>query len=205
MRTDRQPEPEPEQPAYFDGQLLVAMPGIGDNRFNRAVIYLCAHSEHGAMGIIINHPARKVSFTDLLVQLDVIEADEAIRLPPRAGGVPVVKGGPVDTGRGFVLHSSDYYVDSSTMPIADGVSLTATVDVLRAIAKGTGPDRAMLALGYAGWKAGQLEREVDHMGWLRCPADEAIIFDPALDTKYDRALRKIGIDPGSLSIEAGHA
>lgn len=197
--------PGPATPAFFDGQLLVALPGIGDTRFDRAVIYLCAHSEHGAMGIIINHPARKVSFTDLLVQLEVIEPEEAIRLPPRAGVVPVVKGGPVDTGRGFVLHSSDYYVDSSTMPIGGGVSLTATIDVLRAIAKGTGPDRAMLALGYAGWDAGQLESEIGQMGWLRCPADEALIFDPALETKYDRALRKIGIDPGSLSAEAGHA
>lgn len=197
--------PAPDLPAFLDGQLLVAMPGFGEKNFNRAVIYLCAHSEQGAMGIIINHPARKVSFTDLLVQLDVIEPEEAIRLPPRAGGVPVVKGGPVDTGRGFVLHSSDYHVDSSTMPIAGGISLTATVDVLRAIARGTGPDRAVLALGYAGWMAGQLEREIGHMGWLRCPADEALIFDPALDTKYDRALRKIGIDPGSLSGQAGHA
>ena len=203
MTTETPPGSDPL--AYFDGQLLVAMPGIGDDRFKRAVIYLCAHSEHGAMGIIINHPARKVSFTDLLVQLDVIEPEEAIRLPPRAGGVPVVKGGPVDTGRGFVLHSSDYYVDSSTMPIGGGISLTATIDVLRAIARGTGPDRAVLALGYAGWMAGQLETEIGHMGWLRCPADEALIFDPALDTKYDRALRKIGIDPGSLSAEAGHA
>jgi putative transcriptional regulator len=197
--------PDDDTPAFFDGQLLVAMPSIGDNRFNRAVIYLCAHSENGAMGIIINHPARKVTFTELLVQLDVIEPDDAIRLPSRAGSVPVLKGGPVDTGRGFVLHSSDYYVDNSTMPIGGGVSLTATVDVLRAIAQGTGPDRAVLALGYAGWMAGQLEREIDHMGWLRCPADEALLFDADLDTKYDRALRKIGLDAGSLSAEAGHA
>ena len=193
------------QPSFLDGQLLVAMPGMGDSRFERAVIYLCAHSSDGAMGIMINRPAKKVSFTDLLVQLDVIEPDEAIRLPPSAGDVPVVKGGPVDTGRGFVLHSADYHADSSTMPIDGGVSLTATVDVLRAIAKGLGPNRAMLALGYAGWEAGQLEKEIRHMGWLHCPADEALIFDPALDTKYDRALRKIGINPGSLSSQAGHA
>ena len=194
-----------DQPTFLDGQLLVAMPGIGDDRFKRAVIYLCAHSEQGAMGIVLNHPARTLSFTDLLVQLDVIAPDEVIRLPPRAGDVPVVKGGPVDTGRGFVLHSADYHVDSSTMPIDGGVSLTATVDVLRAIAKGTGPDRAVLALGYAGWASGQLEREIRHMGWLHCAADDALIFDPALDTKYDRALRKIGIDPGNLSTQAGHA
>ena len=191
--------------AFLDGQLLVAMPGMGDKRFERAVIYLCAHSSDGAMGIIVNHPAKKVSFTDLLVQLDVIEPDEAIRLPSRASGVPVVKGGPLDTGRGFVLHSTDYHVDSSTMPIDDGVALTATVDVLRAIAKGLGPNRAMLALGYAGWGPGQLEQEIRHMGWLNCPADQELVFDPALDTKYDRALRKIGIEPGSLSSQAGHA
>lgn len=194
-----------DQPAYLDGQLLVAMPSMSDGRFNRAVIYLCAHSSDGAMGIVINQPAKKVSFTDLLVQLDVVGADEAIRLPPGAGGVPVVKGGPVDTGRGFVLHSADYYIDNSTMPIDDDISLTATIDVLRAIAKGTGPQRAMLALGYAGWAAGQLENEIRHMGWLNCPADEGLIFDAVLDTKYGRALRKLGINPGMLSAEAGHA
>ena len=196
---------DPSGPAFLDGQLLVAMPGMGDRRFERAVIYLCAHSSDGAMGIIVNHPAKKVSFADLLVQLDVIEPEDAIRLPSGAGDVPVVKGGPVDTGRGFVLHSTDYHVDNSTMPIDGGVALTATVDVLRAIAKGLGPHRAMLALGYAGWKPGQLEQEIRQMGWLHCPADEALIFDTALDTKYDRALRKIGIDPGSLSSQAGHA
>lgn len=194
-----------DQPTFLDGQLLVAMPGMGDDRFNRAVIYLCAHSAEGAMGIVLNHPARKVSFSELLVQLDVIEEGDAIRLPPRAGDVPVVKGGPVDTGRGFVLHSADYYVDNSTMPIDDDVSLTATVDVLRAIAEGTGPSRAVLALGYAGWGSGQLEKEISQMGWLHCPADEALIFDGALETKYDRALQKIGIGPGSLSTQAGHA
>ncbi|WP_245500963.1 YqgE/AlgH family protein [Lichenibacterium minor] len=202
--TTASPFDSPEA-TFLDGQLLVAMPGMGDKRFERAVIYLCAHSADGAMGIIINHPAKRVSFTDLLVQLDVIEPDEAIRLPTSAGNVPVVKGGPVDTGRGFVLHSTDYHVDSSTMEIDGGVSLTATVDVLRAIAKGLGPHRAMLALGYAGWEPGQLEQEIRQMGWLHCPADEALIFDPALDTKYDRALRKIGIDPGSLSSQTGHA
>ena len=200
----------PNLPTSLEGQLLIALPGMTDarngrNAFNRAVIYLCAHSEQGAMGIVINHPARRVSFAELLVQLDVIEAGDAIRLPPGAGEVAVLKGGPVDTGRGFVLHSSDYRVESSTMPIDDGVSLTATVDVLRAIAKGTGPSRAVLALGYAGWEPGQLEQELRHMSWLHCPADEALIFDPALDTKYDRALRKLGIDPGSLSTQAGHA
>ena len=190
---------------YLDGQLLVAMPGMADTRFERAVIYLCAHSSDGAMGIVLNQPADKVTFSDLLVQLDVIAEGDAIRLPARAGAVPVIKGGPVETGRGFVLHSADYYVESSTLAIDDGISLTATVDILRAIAKGRGPGRAILALGYAGWGAGQLETELRGNGWLNCPADESIVFDDALDTKYERAMRKIGVDPLMLSSEAGHA
>lgn len=197
--------PDSDPLAYLDGQLLVAMPGMNDARFDRTVIYLCAHSSHGAMGIVINRPARAVSFADLLVQLDVIGGGDVIRLPAQAGGVPVVKGGPVETGRGFVLHSGDYHAENSTMAIDEGVSLTATVDVLRAIADGSGPARAVLALGYAGWSAGQLEREIAALGWLHCPADESLIFDGSLESKYDRALRKIGITPGSLSAEAGHA
>ena len=195
----------PSRPGYLDGQLLLAMPTMADNRFARSVIYVCAHSQDGAMGIIVNQPAKKVSFSELLVQLEVIAPDEAIRLPAQAGSVPVVKGGPVETGRGFVLHSADYFVDNSTLPIDDGVSLTATVDILRAIAHGTGPHRAMLALGYAGWSPGQLEAEIQHNGWLNCPADQGLIFDTILDTKYERALSKLGIDPAMLSAEAGHA
>lgn len=181
------------------------MPGMADNRFARSVVYVCAHSQDGAMGIVINQAAKKVSFSELLVQLEVIASDEAIRLPPQAGTVPVLKGGPVETGRGFVLHSADYFVNDSTLPIDEGVSLTATVDILRAIARGKGPNRAMLALGYAGWSPGQLEAEIQHNGWLHCPADQGIVFDQALESKYERALRKLGIDPGMLSAEAGHA
>ena len=198
-------KPGPERADFLDGQLLVAMPGMSDDRFARSVIYVCAHSQDGAMGIVVNQPAKKVNFSELLVQLDVIAADEAIRLPSRAGLVPVVKGGPVETGRGFVLHSADYYVDNSTLEIDDGISLTATVDILRAIARGKGPDRAMLALGYAGWSPGQLETEIQGNGWLNCPADHNLVFDTMLNTKYDRALRTLGIDPAMLSIEAGHA
>lgn len=190
---------------FFDGQLLVAMPGMPDNRFARSVIYLCAHSEEGAMGIIVNRPARKVSFSELLVQLEVIRPDEAIRLPAQAGSVQVLNGGPVETGRGFVLHSDDFFIDNSTLSIDGGVSLTATIDILRAIARGDGPNRAILALGYAGWSAGQLESEVHGNGWLICPADPALIFDPGLDSKYERALQKVGIDLGRLSSEAGRA
>jgi len=191
--------------SFLDGQMLVAMPGMGDTRFARAVIYLCAHSEDGAMGIIVNQPASKVSFPELLVQLEVIEPEESIRLPKRAEAVRVLKGGPVETGRGFVLHSADYFIDNSTLPIDDGVSLTATVDILRAIAKGAGPDRAILALGYAGWAAGQLEAEIQHNGWLNCPADPALVFDTPIELKYEKAMRRIGIDPGYLSAAAGHA
>ena len=190
-----------EHGGFLDGQLLVAMPGMPDNRFARSVIYLCAHSEEGAMGIIVNRPARKVVFSELLVQLDVIKPDEAIRLPAQAESVQVLKGGPVETGRGFVLHSNDFFIDNSTLPIDGGVSLTATVDILRAIAQGAGPDRALLALGYAGWSAGQLEAELQENGWLNIPADPALIFDDALGSKYERALLKTPGLAGKIVLE----
>ncbi len=157
------------------------------------------------MGIVVNQPAKKVSFSELLVQLEVIGPEEAIRLPAKAGKVPVVKGGPVETGRGFVLHSSDFHIKDATLQIDDGISLTATVDILRAIAKGTGPKHAILALGYAGWAPGQLETEIQDNGWLHCDADPDLIFGGDIEEKYLRALRKIGIDPGLLSNQAGHA
>lgn len=203
-RWPRAVEPQ-EHAGFLDGQLLVAMPGMPDNRFARSVIYLCAHSEEGAMGIIVNRPARKVLFSELLVQLEVIAPDEAIRLPAQAESVQVLKGGPVETGRGFVLHSNDFFIDNSTLPINGGVSLTATVDILRAIARGDGPDRALLALGYAGWPAGQLETELLENGWINIPADSSLIFDEALGSKYERALHKVGIDLRRLSSDLGHA
>lgn len=190
---------------FLDGQLLIAMPGMLDDRFARAVIYVCAHSEEGAMGIIVNRAAERVDFPQLLVQLKVISPDEAIRLPAEASSLLVLNGGPVDSSRGFVLHSNEFSIDNSTLPIGMGVSLTATIDILRAIAQGAGPDRALLALGYAGWSAGQLEAEMQHNGWLNCPADPSLIFDSALNSKYERALRKAGIDIGHLSSDAGHA
>jgi putative transcriptional regulator len=176
-----------------------------DDRFARSVIYVCAHSDEGAMGIIINRPAQTVKFPELLVQLEVIAPDEAIRLPPTAGSVPVLKGGPVETGRGFVLHSNDFYIDNSTLPIDSAVSLTATVDILRAIARGSGPGRAVLALGYAGWSPGQLEEELQQNGWLTCPADSSLIFDTPVEAKYESALRKLGVNPSFLSNDFGHA
>ena len=189
---------------FLDGQLLVAMPGMTDQRFSRSVIYLCAHSKDGARGIVVNQKARKIKFPELLVQLDVIDEEQAIRLPARAG-IQVLKGGPVETQRGFVLHSQDFNIAETTMPIADGICLTATVDILRAIATGEGPDRAILALGYAGWSPGQLEIEMQHNGWITCPADDDLVFGEDLDKKYGRALRKIGIDPAMLVSTAGHA
>ena len=190
---------------YLEGHVLVAMPGMTDQRFARSVIYLCAHSKDGAMGLVINQRAKRVKFSDLLVQLEVIDEQEVIRLPKRAGALQVLKGGPVETQRGFVLHSSDYHVEDTTMPIDKAVSLTATVDILRAIAKDAGPYQAVLALGYAGWGAGQLEKEIQQNGWLSCEADADLVFGPDLESKYARAMRKIGIDPAMLVSEAGHA
>ena len=190
---------------YLDGQMLIAMPTMRDERFTRSLIYVCAHSSEGAMGIVVNQPAPNIRFSELLVQLEVIPAAELIQLPPRAGVIKVLKGGPVETGRGFVLHSSDFFIENSTLPIDDGICLTATLDILKAIARGKGPQSAVLALGYAGWAPGQLENEIQENGWLHCPADPELIFGPDIDGKYGRALRKIGIDPGKLSSEAGHA
>jgi putative transcriptional regulator len=190
---------------YLDGQMLIAMPSMGDERFARSVIYVCAHSTEGAMGIVVNQPAANISFPDLLVQLDVVPAADLIQLPSGAGGVKVLKGGPVDTARGFVLHSSDFFIENSTLPIDEGICLTATLDILKAIARGSGPRSAVLALGYAGWAPGQLENEIQHNGWLHCSADPELIFGPDTDGKYTLALKKIGIDLGMLSSEAGHA
>jgi len=191
--------------SYLDGQCLIAMPGMADTRFSRSVVYVCAHSEDGAMGIIVNKPAADTRFPDLLVQLDVIPPEELIRLPSQAERLQVLRGGPVETKRGFVLHTADFFLESATLPIDDGICLTATLDILRAIAIGSGPENAVLALGYAGWGAGQLESESQANGWLHCAADPALLFDDGIDTKYNRALGKIGIDPAFLSSEAGHA
>lgn len=190
---------------YLDGQMLVAMPSMADPRFARSVIYLCAHSGDGAMGLVVNRRSRRLKFTDLLVQLEVIKEDEAILLPKGVSTVPVLRGGPVDRGRGFVLHSPDYGAGDATMAIEDGVSLTATVDILKAIAAGEGPRKAVLALGYAGWGSGQLENEIQRNDWLNCDPDEELLFGTDHDAKYDHAMRKIGIDPRMLSGEAGHA
>ncbi len=188
---------------FLDDQFLIAMPGMKDERFARSVIYMCAHSDEGAMGLIINQ-TQTLRFPDLLVQLGVMNEQEAIRLPQKTRDFMVRNGGPVDRGRGFVLHSDDVMVDSS-MPVAEEVCLTATIDILRAISAGRGPRQALMTLGYAGWAAGQLEGEIAANGWLTCPATPDLLFDTDIDRKYDRILMSIGVDPTHLSVEAGHA
>lgn len=185
---------------YLEGKMLIAMPTMGDPRFERTLIYLCAHSDEGAMGLVVNKPSPSLNFPDLMQKLGIAAPADAA-----AAIMPVLEGGPVEAGRGFVLHSQDYTTTSSTLAISDSVSMTATVDILTAISTGQGPQKAILALGYSGWSPGQLEQEIQANGWLHCDADDALIFDSDLASKYDRALAKLGIDVSFLSSEAGHA
>lgn len=183
--------------SFLVGQLLVAMPGMRDPRFAKTVVYMCAHSPEGAMGLVVNRALESLTFGDLLEQLGITP-------PPAERAINIHFGGPVETGRGFVLHSPDYNQEG-TLQVADEVSLTATVDILRAIATGQGPRRHLLALGYAGWGPGQLDGEIRANGWLHVAPDEALLFDRNLNSKWERAMTKIGIDPRMLSDAAGHA
>jgi putative transcriptional regulator len=182
---------------YLAGQMLIAMPQMSDPRFARTVVYLCAHNAEGAMGIVVNRPLGGLTFPQLLDQLE-------IPATPDCEAIRIHFGGPVEVGRGFVLHSDDYCHDN-TLQVAEGVALTATVDVLRAIAEGSGPRRCLLALGYAGWGSGQLDTEIRENAWLIVPADPDLLFATDLDRKYERAIHKLGIDVGLLSVEVGHA
>ena len=202
-RSRKSPPPEPR--GFLDGQFIVAMPGMPDERFARTVIYICAHSSDGAMGLIINRPTESLALPELLVQLKLLDNAAAIRLPVTAENVPVLEGGPVERGRGFVLHTNDFFLENSSLPIDDGLAMTITVDILTAIANGAGPEKAVVALGYAGWSPGQLEQEMQNNSWLNCPADPTLIFDADHHTKYERAIRSMGIDPRMLSSDAGHA
>jgi putative transcriptional regulator len=189
---------------YLDGQLLLAMPLMTDKRFARSVVYMCAHSKDGAMGLIINQRADHIDYPALLERLGISpEGGDGLPAALRQRAVHV--GGPVETGRGFVLHSSDYTSRDSTLQIDAGVALTATIDILKDIAAGEGPVRSILALGYASWSAGQLETELAANGWLHCPADPDLVFSDDLDRKYSLALAKIGIDLKHLVSDAGHA
>jgi putative transcriptional regulator len=181
----------------FAGQLLVAMPQMQDPRFARTVIYMCAHTPEGAMGLVLNRLVHSITFPDLLEQLGIEPAisGEEIR---------VHFGGPVESGRGFVLHTAEYQREG-TLPINSGIALTATVDILRDIARGAGPRQTLLALGYAGWGPGQLDAEIQANGWLQVPADEQLVFGRDLDSKWELALAKLGVEQGRLSGDAGHA
>ena len=191
--------------AYLDGKFLIAMPALDDGEFARSVIYMCAHSAEGAMGLVINKPLDHLSFPDLLVQLEIIPDEKRIRLPSEARAMRVHQGGPVDTGRGFVLHTSDFHLDASTLPISEELSLTATVEILKAIAEGRGPEHSLLTLGYAGWAPGQLESEIQDNGWLITDSDPDIIFSAADGERYRRALATLGVDLAALSPVSGRA
>lgn len=190
---------------FLDGQLLIAMPGMSDTRFERSVVYICAHSSEGAMGLIVNKPAPDIDFPELLDRLDIPVDADACDFKLAENKKDVLFGGPVEPGRGFVLHSGEYNVQQNTLAINDQVGLTATLDVLQEIALGKGPTKSLLALGYAGWSPGQLESELLQNGWLNCPANETILFNTQLDDKYDAALDKLGVDPAMLSADAGRA
>ncbi|MCS5599544.1 MAG: YqgE/AlgH family protein [Rhodospirillales bacterium] len=183
--------------SYVTGQLLIAMPGMRDERFAKSVIYMCAHSEEGAMGLVLNQRLDSLTFAELISQLELDEKH-------LSRDVPVHFGGPVESGRGFVLHTSDYQQDA-TLEVVNGVALTATVEILKAIAQGKGPQKSLLALGYAGWGPGQLDMEIRANGWLQVPSDSEIIFDIEPDTKWERAIERLGIDPRMLSDDVGHA
>ena len=181
------------------GKLLIAMPDMGDLRFEHAVVFLCSHGDDGAMGLIVNKPASDVRLADLLEQLE-IKPDT-----PARGEMRVHFGGPVETARGFVLHSGDYDASLHSMKVAEGFSMTATLDVLEDIATGRGPERALLMLGYAGWGPGQLESEISMNGWLTADADPELVFGLPDDAKWEAALKTLGVDPLTLSASAGRA
>ncbi len=183
--------------SYLSGRLLIAMPAMRDPRFARSVIFMCAHNADGAMGLVINRLVGSITFPGLLQQLE-IEHDTPNE------EIQVHFGGPVESARGFVLHSADYQQEG-TLKVNDSVALTATVDILRDMADGGGPRHSMLALGYAGWGPGQLDAEIQANGWLHVDADEALVFDDDLDGKWERSIAKLGFDPSMLSGEAGHA
>jgi len=182
---------------YLAGQMLIAMPQMRDARFSRAVVYMCAHTAEGAMGLVINRMFNGLSFPDLLEQLN-------IEPTPLCDPIKIHFGGPVEAGRGFVLHSTDY-VQETTLVVNDEVGLTATIDVLKAIANGQGPARSLLALGYAGWSAGQLDNEIRDNAWLSVEPDNELLFGADIDHKWERAISKIGVDFSMLSGDAGHA
>ena len=184
------------------GKLLIAMPSISDENFERSVVFLCAHSEQGAMGFVVNKPAPLTVFSDLLEKTDLAGRLEDV--PEDVMRIPIRLGGPVETFRGFVLHTPDYPADDTSLVVGKDYVVSATLNVLTDIASGKGPERRLIALGYAGWSPGQLENEILHNGWLHCEPDADLVFEANLDLTHERALAKLGIDPRMLSSEAGH-
>ena len=197
MASKKEPKRD-EGESFLEGKLLIAMPGMSDPRFAQTVIYVCAHSSKGTMGIVINKPIPGLTFMELMKQLE-------IPLSQRTADLPILYGGPMETGRGFVLHSDDYESAEATLPVSEEISLTATLDILRAMADGRGPKKAVFALGYAGWAPGQIETEFHSNGWLHCEADTTLVFDPDLEAKWRTALARLGVGPSGLVADAGRA
>lgn len=192
------PEPRVHEPTDLTGKLLIAMPGMRDSRFTAAVVLLCAHSDEGAMGLMINRAAGDVRLGDLFEQLNV-ECDGG------AAELPVLSGGPVEEERGFVLHTREYQSAISTLNVTDELAMTATMDIMEDIADDRGPERALVTLGYCGWGAGQLENELGLNAWLTCDATAELVFDRDLGGKWEAALRSLGINPATLSAMSGRA
>ena len=184
--------------SFLEGKILIAMPGMPDPRFEKSVIFMCAHSAEGAMGLIINKPIDGLLFGELVDKL-------GIGMKAGRNDAPILFGGPVQMGRGFVLHSADYASEESTLPLTPEISLTATVDILRAISAGRGPEKSVLALGYAGWDEGQIEAEILANGWIHCDADAGLVFDTDYKSRWQKAFASLGADISGLSAEAGRA
>lgn len=186
------------QSGYLGGKCLIASPAIGDPRFDRTVVYVCSHDAGQAMGLIVNRPMSGLTLAELLTQLEVPGAE-------RAGTARVLDGGPVDRDRGFVLHTDEHAIDPTTLPIAPGVALTATREMLSALVSDSPPRKAVMALGYSGWDSGQLEDEIAQNAWLVCAPDEALLFGPGAESKWSRALSMLGVTPEFLTAAGGTA
>lgn len=198
VKTETKTRPKVSNEIILDGKLLIAMPGMGDPRFAHSVVFMCAHSSEGGMGLVINKPTDDLRLRDLLDQLSIPPGEEF-------NNRPVHFGGPVESGRGFVLHDYGYHSSISTMDIGDSFAMTATLDILEDLANGRGPLKAIIALGYAGWGPGQLEAEIAQNGWLTCDADPELVFDTPIARKWEAALQKLGVSALTLSADAGRA
>ena len=196
---DRDPYRSATPPSFLTGRMLIAMPGIEDPRFERAVLMICAHDDQHAMGLAVNRPVEGLTVPGLLTRLGV---KQQIELPPDL----VLLGGPVNPERGFVLHTNDYLCEESSQAVGDGVALTTTLQILEAMAsRNRRPRRAILTLGYAGWDAGQLESEIREGVWLTCDADDELLFGDDHEHKWSMALAKMGVGAEVLSPETGRA